>query len=219
MAINIRSGGPAASQRRYREGVQSILVTIRRTETGRLVMDRLARAPFDVVVEPNLEADGFNNAFERAASHAHSGNARLGTSARGTRSLIAYSSRRLTGRGVQFAFDEALLHELCHSLRTVYGRRRLENSTGDFLPMAGGFENVEEFFAAMVTSVHSSELGRPALGNHGSWRLPSVDLLRKPPFDTRLRQFNVSMPEFCRDLRSISAAVAPFNPFRDIAAP
>ncbi len=219
MAINIRSGGPAAGQRRYRDSVQAILVTIRRSQTGRLVMDRLGRAAFDVIVEPNLEADGFNNAFEQAASHSHSGNQRLGTSARGTRSLIAYSPRRLTGRGVQFAFDEVLLHELCHSLRTVYGRIRFGNAAGDLLPMAGGFDNVEEFFAAMVTSVHSSELGRPALGNHASWRLPSVDLLRKPPFDTRLRQFNVSMPDFCRDLRAIPAAVAPFNPFRDIAAP
>lgn len=218
MAITIRSGGAAAAQTQYRTEVQGVLNEVRRTRTGRLVLSYLNHAAHDVVIEPNLAADGHNNAFERAASHVHGGNTRVGVAARGSRSMVEFSVRRLRGTGVQFAPHEVLLHELCHSLRTVMGRTRY-NGAGDSFPMAGGFENVEEFFAAMVTSVHSSELGRRALGNHGQWPLPSVDALRRPPFDTRLRNFNTSMPAFTRDIRNIPADIAPFNPFRDVAAP
>lgn len=218
MAITIRSGGSAQAQNRYRASVTQVLADVRRTQTGRLVLEFLNAAPFDVVIEPNLQAGGFDNAFERPASRVHGGNARLGTSARGTRSMVQFSPNRLSGRGVQFQPHEVLLHELCHSLRSVTGSSRYDGSGND-RAIAGNFTSVEEFFAAMVTSVHSSELGRPALGNHGQWALPSVDRLRKRPFNTRLREFNQSMPRFCERLRAIPAVVAPFNPFRDIAAP
>lgn len=218
MALTIRSGGNTGSQQAYRSSVEAIIRDIRQTRTGRLVLAYLNRASFDVVIEPNLDPGGTNNAFERGASHVHSGNTRLNQAARGTRSMVEFSASRIHRKGVQFALHEVLLHELCHSLRTVNGRNRF-NSAGNLLPMTGGFGNVEEFFAAMVTSVHSSELGRPALGNHGTWRLPSVDRLRKAPFDTRLRQFNTSMAGFTADIRRIPASVAPFNPFRDIATP
>lgn len=219
MAITIRSGGSASSRKRFKTSVEAVLKDVGRTRTGKIVLTRLNAATYDVIIEPNLEPGGFNNAFEEAASHVHSGNTRLGHSARGTRSIVSYSPKRLSGKGVQMALHEVLLHELCHSLRTVYGRSRFKNRAGDLLPMSGNFSNVEEFFAAMVTSVHSSELGRPALGDHGTWKLPSVDSLRKAPFDRRLREFNTSMPDLCRELRAIPPVVAPFNPFRDVSAP
>ena len=216
MTIQIRSGGSASIQVRYRLSIYAVLRDVRRTQTGRIVLNLLDQAGYDVIIEPNLDPAGSNNASEIGASGVHEGNARLGVSARGTRSFVAYSPNRLTGRGVGMGRDEVLLHELCHSLRTVNGRMR-KRSNGQLLAMAGGFHNVEEFFAAMVTNVHSSELGRPARGDHGTGRLRSIDQLRKPPFDRRLRQFSISMPVLCRQLAALPPTVAPFNPFRDIA--
>jgi hypothetical protein len=216
MAIVIRSGGSKSAQQRYKSSIEAVLMEVRQTRTGRIVLDRLARAPFDVIVEPNLAADGFDNAMENAASHVHSGNNDLGKSARGSRSMVEFSPGRVGKKQLFGAPHEFLIHELSHSLRTVYGASRLTKS-GDLLPMSGDFGNVEEFFATMVTSVHSSELGRTVFGNHGNWKLPSVDLLRKPPFDRRLREFNVSMPDFCKEMSTISHKTAPFNPFRDIS--
>lgn len=217
MAIQIRSRGPAAAQARFTASVQAIFPAIRRTHTGRLILEWLNRAPYDTIIEPYSGHD-YNNADEIGASESHAGNDRLGTSARGTRAFVGFSPNNLSGHGVGNRPDEVLLHELCHGLRSVYGWERYDHA-GNYLRMAGGFDDVEEFFAIMVTSVHSSELGRGARGDHGNWRLPSEDLLRKHPYDTRLRQFNTSMPVLCSQLRGIPANVAPFNPFRDIAAP
>jgi hypothetical protein len=78
------------------------------------------------------------------------------------------------------------------------------------------FGNVEEFFSAMVASVHSSELGRAALGNHGQWPLRDPAVLQRPPYSTRLREVWTRMPLFAADLAAIPPAVAAFNPFRDV---
>ena len=76
--------------------------------------------------------------------------------------------RNLRNRGIQGRNDEVLLHELCHSLRQISGVERYRRTRGGGvtpLEMSGGFANIEEFFAVMVTSVYSSELGRRPLGN------------------------------------------------------
>lgn len=213
MALVIQGDGEGGADGDFFKSVVPIVANIKTTQTGRLVLRLIDAAPYDVVIQPNTDPNGAGNAFATPASVVHAGNAKLDKAARGTRSFIEFSPGRLSGKGVQFAHHEVLLHELCHGLRQATGRERLRN--GNPLKMAS-FDNVEEFFAAMVTSVHSSELGRPALGNHGSWALPSVDRLRQAPFNTRLRQFRVSMPVLCKELANIPPNVAAFNPFRDI---
>jgi hypothetical protein len=220
MDIGVRSKGTTAQQARFESSVRPILATIGTTVTGQTVLQWIYRAAYKVWIEENLDftPNGYNNASTVSASNSHAGTAHLGRSARGTRAFIGYSPNRLRGRGVQFARDEVLLHELCHALRAIYGWER-HNSSGGALAMSGHFDNVEEFFAAMVTSVHSSEQGRAALGDHGDWPLRSQDMLKERPFITRLREFNIAMPAFCKELSNIPAAVAAFNPFRDIAPP
>jgi hypothetical protein len=112
--------------------------------------------------------------------------------------------------------DEVLVHELAHALRQINGVERYEGRDAAGHPLLlriVSFGNVEEFFAAMVASVHSSELGRPALGNHGQWPLRDPGVLQHPPYSTRLSEFRVQMPDLTRELAGIPAA---FNPFRDV---
>jgi len=118
----------------------------------------------------------------------------------------------------QGSSNEVLLHELAHALRQINGAERYSRDAAGnrvLLPMAS-FENVEEFFAVMVASVHSSELGRAALGNHGQWRLRDPNVLQRPPYSTRLRQIWQRMPRFAAGMAAIPVNVAAFNPFRDV---
>ena len=216
MAITIRSGGSQASQQKFKVSIEALLSQIRMAKTGRILLRRLYDASYDVIIEPNLDPGGFNNAYESAASHVHAGNAVLNKAARGTRSIVEFSPNRLSRRQNLGAPHEVLFHELAHSLRTVTGRTRYDSS-GNLKKMSGDYGNVEEFFAIMLTNVYSSELKRPVFGNHGMWKLKSMDQLRKPPFDRRLRDFAVSMPDLCRELAAIPAKEVAFNPFRDIA--
>ena len=48
---------------------------------------------------------------------------------------------------------------------------------------------------------------RAALGDHGDWPLRSQDMLKERPFITRLREFNIAMPAFCKELSNIPAEI------------
>lgn len=102
---------------------------------------------------------------------------------------------------------EVLLHEVCHGLRQMLG---LE--TGRRMP--NGLENDEEFFAILVTNIHSSQRSRPLGGSHGAGELRQPDSwLTDPVFRATIQRFRRQMPNFTARMAQVGAH---FNPFRDI---
>ena len=226
MALEIRSVGTAAQQAAYKATVLPLLRQIRLTQTGAIVLRRIEASPRLVRIVPTtrreLRDGGFNNAVANPMNERSSGTLGVGSPAAGTGSEIQFSIRNLRNRGIQGRNDEVLLHELCHSLRQINGVERYQRGSGgrwEPRAMAGGYGNVEEFFAAMVTSVYSSELGRRPLGNTEDASIRDPSRLNNAPFSTRLRNFQSRMPGFVRELQGISAQQAQFNPFRDVLNP
>jgi hypothetical protein len=223
MTLQIRSVGSDEQQDRYQTTIEQLLIRIRTTTTGTIVINRVENSARRVRIVPFGRSDvaehGFNNAVTLPMSEEASGTFGAGAAAAGTRSEIHFSVGNLRTQGVQAEDHEVLLHELCHSLRQISGVERYvrDGAAGrDLLSMAGGFDTVEEFFAAMVTSVYSSELGRPPLGNHDHASIPNPEVLRNPPFSARLAEFRQRMPNFVADPAAIPRGVARFNPFRDV---
>lgn len=218
MHIEIRAYGTPQQERDFHAEISPILARIRASWSGFLVLRRIHDSDRRCRIVPYLGEFGANNAFARPFNRLGAGSFSRERRGGGSGSEVHFSpSTRLQNR-VQWRNDEVLLHELCHSMRQVMGLQRYRrNATGGvgFVPMAS-FENIEEFFAAIVTSVYSSEHGRPALGNHGSWPLPDQERLRDRPFSTRLREIGERMPDFVTDMQEIPRTVAAFNPFRDI---
>lgn len=214
MSLRIDSRGTPDQQARYRREVEAVRAQIRRTRTGRILLKHIDHeATHEVVIVPYTDAD--RNAEAVPGSWAAAGTASATRVARGTTSRVRFS----VGRSVmppnwpQGTADEVLVHELAHALRQITGTQRYRG--GQLLRIAS-FGNVEEFFAAMVASVYSSELGRPPLGNHGQWRLRNPDVLQRKPYSTRLRETRTRMPLFCEEMSRIPPQVAAFNPFRDV---
>ena len=216
MTLQIRSRGTAAQQARYRQEIERVLLRVRPTRTGTILLGHIERSPHRVTIVPYT--DGDINAEAVPGSWRASGTVGRGRSAAGTGSRVRYSVRMSTmpPNWPQGNPGEVLVHELAHALRQITGTERYRaRGSQDLLPMAS-FENVEEFFAAMVASVYSSELRLPPLGNHGQWVLRDPDVLNHPPFSTRIRDFRVRMRAFCTEMAGIPPAVATFNPFRDV---
>lgn len=110
---------------------------------------------------------------------------------------------------VQYDRAEILLHEISHGLRQMLGVQTMR-------AMPTGLENDEEFFAALVTNVHSSQRNRPLLANHGSRELRHPNSwLNGPVFPATIRRFRTQMPAFCNRMALVEAR---FNPFRDVPA-
>ena len=222
MTLVIRSIGTPRQQQAYRNTIEPLLAQIRTTRTGRLLLGRLERAPRRVKIVPYGMADrveeGPNNAIARAMNirGAHINGA--GEAGGGSGVQVHFSVGTLSNRGVGWRNDEVLCHELCHALRMVTGTVDFARVSGELVPraMAAGFDNVEEFFAIMVTSVYSSEVGRAPRGNHGDASIRDPERLQQAPFSTRLRQFQERLPDFVRELRLIGPDAAAFNPFRDV---
>ncbi|MDQ3650097.1 MAG: hypothetical protein M3458_07470 [Acidobacteriota bacterium] len=89
----------------------------------------------------------------------------------------------LVAGGPGISPDETLFHELVHSLR----RARTWTTPTNYLdhtPLTDGFDNIEEFYAVLVTNIYSSESGRTLRRDHGYDRatnstlplLPSVEV-------------------------------------------
>ena len=127
-----------------------------------------------------------------------------------------------------------LLHELSHSLRSLYGAHE---SIGirDAQPGHGGgsytaprrFENTEELFAITVANVFASERslelradhgGMGSMGSDGHFNnaaLTHREFWREPTIYRHLQSAMHRMPRFAQRMAEINTA---FNPFRAIRA-
>jgi len=222
MSLEFGGAGAHAVRDEWLSQVRPVVAQIRAQETGRIILADIERSPRVVRIVPFNRDDyhdwGFNNAVTYRGNPSSAGTLN-GSPAAGTGAEVHFSVGNVNGRGVQMLPDEVLCHELCHAVRCIRGVMDYSvNTHGNRVnqPMSGGFDTVEEFFAAMVTSVYSSQLHRPPLGNHRLAILRDPRLLRRPPYSTRLRDFWRWMRDFLELIAAIPAERARFNPFRDI---
>lgn len=221
--IRIRSGGPPRMRQRYEQAIRGVLAVCGRSATGALLLNTLRNHRRNIIIEPYTDA-GANNAEAVPFSEDAAGTFGTDRTAAGTHSIVRFSVERsvMPPHWPQGQSDEVMIHELAHALRQVTGTERYANEpmnannpvNDGFLNMAS-YGNVEEFFASMVASVHSSELNRRALANHGGMPLRDPQLLNQQPFTTRMNEIRSRPPlqEFCRQMAAIHA---DFNPFRDL---
>ncbi|MEL0585129.1 MAG: hypothetical protein AAES65_09675 [Candidatus Thiodiazotropha sp. (ex. Lucinoma kazani)] len=217
MPLRIESRGTPEQQVNYRRSIERVLAGVQRTHVGRIVIRHINRSDRTVMIVP-YTGRGVNAAAV-PGNNAASGTFSRTRVARGTNSRVLFSVDRSVMPDVpQGTADEVLLHELAHALRQINGVVRwARDTTGARVPLRmASFGSVDEFFAAMVASVHSSELRRPVLGNHGVWELRNPDVLLQRPYSTRLRDFWERMPVIAAEIGAIPANVAAFNPFRDV---
>lgn len=217
MTLDIRSRGTPDQQDRYRRSVAGVVEAVQRTRTGRIVIAHITASPRRVTIEPWTGESG--NAEAVPESEVASGSTVPGRTSAGTNTHVRFSADRsaMPPSAPQGSADEVLVHELGHALRQISGAEQYERVGGGLaLLRMASYGNTEEFFAAMVASVHSSELGRAPLANHGRMALRDPGLLQRPPFSTRLRQARARMPGFCAQLAAIPPEMAAFNPFRDV---
>lgn len=218
MSLNIRSQGPEPAQNRFRNSVSTVINAARRTRAGSIVISTIEASPMRVFIEPYTDPD--RNAEAVPMSELASGSFSRNRIAHGTHSIVRFSPTRsvMPRNWPQGAADEVMVHELAHALRQITGTERYARDAAGrkILLQIASFGNVEEFFAAMVASVHSSELSRPPLANHGQWPLRNPGVLQKAPYSTRLREFWQRMPQFCTRMAAIPESTATFNPFRDV---
>ena len=218
MSLTIESVGSQIQQDSYRQSIEVVIQDIRRTRTGRIVLNLIEISTRTVTIVPSADGGGIH-AEAIPEFEGSSGTFSPHRLARGTNARVRFSVGLDIPNIPQGRSDEVLLHELAHALRMISGAERYSrDARGNriLLPIAS-FENVEEFFAAIVGSVHSSELGRQVLGNHGYWALTDYSVLQRPPYSTRLREIWGHMPRFAEDMGMIPAEVAAFNPFRDVS--
>ena len=144
------------------------------------------------------------------------------TTARGVNVDVYYDGTNFI-EGTLTSRHEVLLHELCHAYAYMNGQAFLSYDRQGHLrsaPMSGGFENINELFAILVTNVHSCELNLSPRGTHergNFWTFPRhrYHVLEERPYITFLNEFWLRYPVLCQTLSQISEAEAWFNPFRD----
>lgn len=217
MSLRIESRGSVQQQEAYRRSIQGVLDVVQRTQAGRIVINHINSSSRNVIIVP-YTGRGIN-AFATPASRAASGTFSAARVASGTNSWVEFSVDRSVRPNVpQGSADEVLLHELAHALRQINGLVRWErNAAGERVPLRmASYCNVEEFFAVMVASVHSSQLGRAARGNCSVWPLRNPNVLQQRPYSTRLREIWQRMPVFASEIAAIPVTTAAFNPFRDV---
>lgn len=117
-------------------------------------------------------SDGFTNnardAYERGApSRSDDGSLEgsiVGTG-KGTNVVVFFSVEtwKNSTDGVASAADEVLYHELVHVTRFLRGQMTMAGVSG-----GGGYGNIEEFFATVITNIYMSEKGKTKLrGDYG----------------------------------------------------
>jgi hypothetical protein len=139
----------------YQHSVLAQLRRIAETNTGRLVLGAIqGSAPLQIKIVPT------NVSTESAA-------VRLGNLlVVGYRAISVGNFGFVQASGPGTAPDEILFHELIHCVRHL-------RTWGDvnyyrFLRMGNGFENIEEFYAVLVSNMYSSETRRPLRRDHSA---------------------------------------------------
>ena len=254
---NIRLTGPRA----WADSVRGQLLVMMMFRTGHAVISEIwAARTHHVTIRPYPHADENADATGASARHETPAGERIrdldgstmGTlrgSGRGTSSTVRYTPGRFRadttlrvphlglmrpGVVINGGDDQTvvLLHELSHSLRSLYGANESQ-AIRDAAPGQGGgspvnplprrFENTEELFAITVGNVFCSERHLALRADHASvegaggvWQnqaLQVEEFWREPTIYRHLQSAIARMPRLAQRLASIDTA---FNPFREI---
>jgi hypothetical protein len=211
MTVEIKSFWNSSQQAAFRATILPILSAIQSRRSGHILLSNIDKAHKHITIVPygskDIKDAGIDNAYAdeayKPAAYRHGNHHGAGTN-----SQIHFTPGVWNGLLVQSQPDEVLVHELAHGFRQINGLERTAH--------IASFGNVEEFFAALVASIYSSEKGRPALGNHGFWPLPNASVLSNRPYSTWIGIFRSAMPMLTRELASMPRSQASFNPFRDV---
>lgn len=112
--------------------------------------------------------DNIRDAYERGAPSRSEDGSLEGSvtgTGRGTNVVVFYSIETWNDKtdGAAFAADEVLYHELVHVTRFLRGQLTMAGVSG-----GGGYGNIEEFFATVITNIYLSEKGKTKLrGDYG----------------------------------------------------
>lgn len=119
---------------------------------------------------------------------------------------------------------EALFHELVHAFRYVSGKVS-DFSYGPFNPYVPDIlknhpeDEVEDFFAILITNIFASETGRPLRAKHSDFTLMPSHLSTNKGF-LAVPQYAELVREFCSDHKSVSQQIrdvpSPFNPIKEV---
>ncbi|HEX9589457.1 MAG TPA: hypothetical protein VGA15_17130 [Bradyrhizobium sp.] len=102
--------------------------------------------------------------------------------------------------------DGTLLHELVHAMRIISGVDR-------GVPMGGGYENSEEFYANTVEMIYRSERGQDVF-DYAFHPINQASVLKQPKARALLTDLRYAQPSLFLALARVDA---PFNPIRPIA--
>ena len=113
--------------------------------------------------------------------------------------------------------DEVLLHELVHAFMIQRGISSVRNlHRRRFARRVRRFDNVDEFFAIMITNVYSSECGRPTLRDHGFVSRPlnrnAMSVASDPGFAPFFTALAGAAPDLVTALKAIDTEFNPWNP-------
>jgi hypothetical protein len=233
----------------YVIGVMVQLDEIAKHRTGRTILNAIQKKTLDVIIVPwpekddpgaktratDFRADGPPGQTRLTCDRGNAGKPSLDDNGKpivfkdvkggggGSGSTIFYSpevSKRIRGPGNDP--DEVLFHELCHSLRNLNALARCE-AVGE------KFDDIEEFWAILITNIYRSECGRSGLrGDHSVDGCPAskpANITRcLKPMDGKLtdsasfyQHFKVGMEKIFTPMRSLGAEIAiyvdaDFNP-------
>jgi hypothetical protein len=139
----------------YQNSVLAQLRRIAETNSGRLVLNSIQSfAGLQIKIVPT------NVSTESAA-------VRLGNLlVVGYRAISVGNFGFVQANGPGTAHDEILFHELIHCLR--HFRTWADVNSYRFLRMGNGFENIEEFYAVLISNLYSSETRRPLRRDHSA---------------------------------------------------
>ena len=213
----------------YEYDVNGVLMTIKLSRVGNALIDAFTRGlwirPYEGDDQNSTAVPQHRRESELAGEQSHScrdgtpkfdsaGNPIMGIGG-GSDSVIYYSPRQFhnnsSSRGQRVAVglrrDEALFHEMVHSLRQMAGVMNCS-------VYAGGFDTKDELCAVMTTNIYCSAFRRPLRKNHeGFEELSDEDAL------TFYRDHLEMVDRMCTELPAFTLRIAlikdiRFNPFR-----
>ena len=119
---------------------------------------------------------------------------------------------------------ESLFHELVHAFRLVTGKATdrkgpLNPYLPDSLKNYPEYDEVEDFFAILITNIFASETGRPLRANHDDLKLLPSQLSTSKGF-VAVPEYLELVKDFCYDHKSVSEKLrdvpSPFNPINEL---